>query len=81
MFVRPIQGGDQGILRVLEGKLARMNQGLSTIWIEWIPVFMQEFVVGIPTTWIRLLRIVFRAVLFFKEAEEAAAVEDVEDQA
>ena len=42
---------------------------------------MQEFVVGIPTTWIRLLRIVFRAVLFFKEAEEAAAIEDAEDQA
>ena len=58
-----------------------MTQGILTIWIERIPVVMQEFVVGIPTTWIRLLRRVARAVLFFREAEEAAVVGDVEDHA
>ena len=33
IFVHPVQGGDQGMLRVLEGKIARMAQGIPTIWI------------------------------------------------
>ena len=42
---------------------------------------MQKFVVGIPTTWIRLLRRVAKVILFFREAKEAVADEDDEDQA
>ena len=61
--------------------MARMTQGVPTIQIEWIPIVMQEFVVGIPPTWIHLLRRVARAVLFYRETEEATAADDAEDQA
>ena len=40
---------------------------------------MQEFVVGIPPTWIRLLRRVARAILVYIEVEEAVVVEEVDD--
>ena len=66
MFVWPVPGGDQGILRFLEGKLARMTQGVPTIRIERVLVLMQELVVGIPPTWIRLLRKVTRVIIFYR---------------
>ena len=40
---------------------------------------MQEFVVGIPPTWIRLMWRVAKAVLVYIEVAEAAAVEEDED--
>ena len=51
MYVWPVPGGDQGLLRVLEGKLVRMTIRVTTIWIEQIHVVMQEFVEGITPIW------------------------------
>ena len=79
MYVRPIPGGDQGLMRVLNGKLGRMTQRVQTIRIDQIPAIMQEFVVGIPPISIHLMRRVSKAVLVYIEAEEAAAVEEVDD--
>ena len=64
MYVRPILGEDQGLIRVLEGKLARITQRVPTLWIEHILAIMQEFVVGVPLFWICLLRQVARSVLY-----------------
>ena len=89
MFVRPVLGKDQGLIRVLEGKLARITQRVPTLWIEHIPAVMQEFVVGVPPIWIRLLRQVARVVLVYmdfvkateaEEAEEARVQRDREDR-
>ena len=68
MFVRPIIGEDSGLIRVLEGKLARITQRVPTLWIEHILAVMQEFVVGVPHVWICLLRRVARAVLVYIDA-------------
>ena len=78
--MRPTQGGDQSILRVLEGKIARLTQGVPTMRIERIPIVMQEFVVGILTTWICLLRRIAKDVIHYREAEEAAATEEAKDR-
>ena len=40
MFVRLVVGEDQGLIRVLEGKLARLTQRVPTIRIEHIPEAM-----------------------------------------
>ena len=56
MFVRPVIGEDLGLIRVLEGKLARLTQRVPTLQIEHIPVVMQEFVVGVPSVWLHLFR-------------------------
>ena len=40
MYVRPMAGEDQGLMRVLEGKLARLTHRVSTICIEQIPAIM-----------------------------------------
>ena len=40
---------------------------------------MQEYVVGVPPVWIRLLRGVARAVLVYIEAVEAAEAEEDEE--
>ena len=79
MFVRLIVGGDTGLVRVLEGKLARLTQRVPTIRIEHIPTTMQEFVVGVPPTWLRLFRRVARAVLVYRDAVEAAEAEEAEE--
>ena len=70
MFVRPVVGGDPGLVRVLEGKLARLIQWVPTIWIEHIPAAMQDFVVGVPPVWIHIFRRVARAVLVYRDAVE-----------
>ena len=56
MFVRPVVGGDPGLVRVLKGNLARLTQRVPTIRIEYIPTAMQEFVVGVPPVWLCLFR-------------------------
>ena len=48
MYVQPVVGEDHGLIRVLEGKLARITQRVPILRIEHIPVVMQELVVGIP---------------------------------
>ena len=48
MYVHPVLGEDQGLIRVLEGKLARLTQRVPTLRIDDIPAIMQELVVGIP---------------------------------
>ena len=40
MYVCPVLGEDQGLIRVLEGKLARLTQKVPTLWIEHIPAIM-----------------------------------------
>ena len=56
MYVHPVLGEDQGLIRVLEGKLTGITQRVPTLQIEHIPAIMQELVVGVPPIWIRLLR-------------------------
>ena len=79
MFMRPVVGGDPGLVRVLEGKLARLTQGVPMIRIEHIPTAMQEFVVGVPPVWLRLFRRVARAVLVYRDAVDAAEAEEAEE--
>ena len=79
MFGRPIIGEDSGLIRVLEGKLARLTQRVPTLQIEHIPTAMQEFVVGFPLFWLRLFRRVVRAVLVYIEAVEVAEAEEAEE--
>ena len=79
MYVRLVLGEDQGLIRVLEGKLARLTHGVPTLWIEHIPAIMQEFVVGVPPIWIRLLRQVARAVLVYIYVVDAAEAEEDEE--
>ena len=79
MFVHPILGEDQGLIRVLEGKLARITQRVPTLRIEHIPTIMEEYVVGIPPVWIRLLRQVARAVLVYIDVVEAIEAEEAKE--
>ena len=79
MFMRPVVGEDQGLIRVLEGKLSRLTQRVPTIRIEHIPAAMQEFVVGVPPVWLRLFRRVVREVLVYIEAVEASEAEEAEE--
>ena len=39
-FVRPVAGGDPGLIMVLEAKLGRMTERVPTIQIEHLPVAM-----------------------------------------
>ena len=75
MFMQPVEGEDQGLMRVLEGKLAKLTYRVPTIRIEKIPTIMQELVVRIPPTWIRLMQRVVRTVLVYIEATEDIATE------
>ena len=79
MYVRPVLGEDQGLIRVLEGKLARLTQRVPTLWIEHIPTVMQESVVGVPPIWLHLLRQVAKLVLVYIDAVEAAKAEEAEE--
>ena len=79
MFVHPVIGEDPGLIRVLEGKLARLTQRVPTLRIEHIPTAMKEFVVRVPPVWLRLFRRVARAVLIYIEAVEAAEAEEAEE--
>ena len=40
---------------------------------------MQEYVVGVPSIWLRLFRRVARAVLVYRDVVEAAEAEKVEE--
>ena len=55
MFVHPVIGEDPGLIRVIEGNLAKITQRVPTLWID-IPAVIQEFVVGVPLVWLHLLR-------------------------
>ena len=79
MFVRPVLGEDLRLIRVLEGKLARLTQRVPTLRIEHIPAVMQEFVVGFPPVLICLLRQVAKAVLVYIDVVEAAKAEEAEE--
>ena len=79
MFVHPVIGEDPRLIRVLEGKLARLNQRVPTLRIEHISTAMQEFVVGVPLVWLRLFRRVARAVLVYIDTVEAAEAEEAEE--
>ena len=48
MYVCLVLGEDQGLIRVLKGKLARLTQRVPTLRIEHIPTIMHELVVGVP---------------------------------
>ena len=72
-------GEDQRLIRVLEGKLARLTQRVPTLCIEHILATMQELVVGIPPAWIQLMRQVARAVLVYIDVVEAAVAEEAEE--
>ena len=79
MFVHSVMGEDQGLIRVLEGKLASITQRVPTIRIEHIPIAMQEFIVGVPPVWLCLFRRVARAVLVYRDAVEASEAEEAEE--
>ena len=70
-----MDGKDHGLIRVLDGKLSRLTQRVPTLRIEQITAIMQELVVDIPPTWIRLMRRVSKAVLVYIEAMEVAVAE------
>ena len=72
-------GEHQGLIRVLQGKLARLTQRVPTLRIEHILAAMQELVVGIAPVWIRLMRWVARVVLVYIDAVEAAEVDENEE--
>ena len=40
MYVRPVAGEDHGLIRVIDGKLARFTQRVPTLRIEQILVVM-----------------------------------------
>ena len=67
------------MIRVVEGKLSRLTQQVPTLCIEQIPTIIQELVVGIPPTWIRLMRRVARVVLVYIDFVEAALAEEAEE--
>ena len=73
-------GGDDVMLCVVEGKLARITQDVSTLRMERIPMAMQEHVVGVPSTWLHLLRRVNREVLCYRDDVEATTANEGEDQ-
>ena len=79
MYMQLVVGDNQGLIKVLERKLARLIQRVPTLHIEKIPAIMQELVVGIPPTWIRLMRRVAREMLVYIEDAEVAAAEEAED--
>ena len=79
MYVRLVLREDQGLIRVLEGKLARLTQKVPTLQIEHIPAIMQELVVGVPPVWICLLRWVERAVLVYIDVVEAAESKEAKE--
>ena len=79
MYVCPVLGEDQGLISVLEGKLAKFTQRVPTLRIEHIPSIMQDFVVGFPHVWICLLRWVARAILVYIDVVQAAEVEEAEE--
>ena len=78
-FVRPVAGGDPGLIRVLEMKLGRMTERVPTIRIEHLPVAMQEFVFGVPPAWLHLFKRVARAVLVYTDAVEATEAKEAEE--
>ena len=67
------------MIKVLEGKLARLTQRVPTLRIEQIPAIMQELVVGITPTWICLMRRVVREMLVYIYVAEATTAEQVEE--
>ena len=79
MYVRPVLGEDQGLIRVLEGNLDRLTQRVPTLRIEHIPAAMQELVIGIPPVWIHLMRWVAREVLVYIDAIEVVEPEEAEE--
>ena len=66
------------MIMLLEGKLAKFTQRVPTLHIEQILAIMLELVVGIPPTWICLMRRVARVVLVYIEITEAAVAEEAE---
>ena len=79
MYVHLILGEDQGLIRVIEWKMARLTHRVPTLRIEHIPTIMHDFVVGVPPVWIHLLRWVARAVLVYIDVVEAAEAEEAEE--
>ena len=79
MFVHPVIGEYPRLIRVLEEKLARLTQRVPTLRIEHILTAIQEFVVGVPSVWLRLFRRVVRAVLVYIEAVEDTEAEEAEE--
>ena len=79
MYVHPVSGEDQDLIKVLEGKLSRLTQKVPTLCIEHIPVTMQELVVGIPPIWICLMRQVARVVLMYIDVIEATAAKEAKE--
>ena len=72
-------GEDHGLIRVLEGKLARITQRVPTLRIEQITTIMQELVVGIPPIWIHLMRRVARALLVYIDSAKAIVAGHAEE--
>ena len=80
-YIQLVEGfDDASMLRIVEGKLDRLTHDMSTLRMERIPISMQEHAVGVPSSWLRLLRNVSRVVLFYQKAvEKEAAAYEAED--
>ena len=76
MFLHPVVGKYPRLIRVLEGKLARLTQRVPTLRIENILAVMQEFLVGVPLVWLRLLRQVAKVVIVYIDGVEVVESEE-----
>ena len=55
-FIQLIEEGRaRTMLRTLKGKRARLTHDIPTIWMDRIPIDMQDHVVGVPPTWLIFL--------------------------
>ena len=55
VFVHPTEaGGENSMLMTIEGKMTHLTHDVPTLKIEQISMDMQDHVVGVPPTWIRL---------------------------
>ena len=68
------------MLHFIEGKLVSLTCDVLTLSIEKIPFSMQEHVVGVPSSWLRLLQKVSRVVLCYREdVAEVVVVDEAEE--
>ena len=66
-------GRDDAMLMNLEGKMFRLTHDIPNLLMDRIPIEMQEHVVRVPPTWLRLLQKVSRCVICYKEVVVDAA--------
>ena len=68
IYVKPFEGGGvDAMLRVMEGKLSHITHDIPTIRMERIHIDTKEHVLGVPPSWLLLIRKVSRTILCYQE--------------